>query len=144
MRTPPSTFVASLCRQPLSQILSPTLSAAFVVNFVAPTTRSSQRLPRRSRMKAGKEALISPVSQRDSVIQPRVDRTGLPWVPPSEHPSTLKGLQHCSHFVGAQPASGHDQLFLHGVLESLSVATALESSGQHGRHIHVRNGKDRV
>src|SRR5580765_2672320 len=33
-----------------------------------------------------------PLSQRDSIIQPRVDRRGLPWVRIPQNPSTLKEL----------------------------------------------------
>src|SRR5437588_7682466 len=47
-----------------------------------PNNRSSRR----------KEALIKSVSQRDSIIQPRVASTELPWENHPEQHSTLKGL----------------------------------------------------
>src|SRR5881392_273087 len=69
----------------------------------------------------------APQSQRDSIIQPRVDRSGLPWVTHPQNPSTLKGLKP------------NDQLLLHGVPTTSSVAHTEASR----RRTWVRNCKNR-
>src|SRR5580765_3634216 len=45
-----------------------------------------------NRTESGKSAPNPHLSQRDSITQPKVDRSGLPWVPHPQTPSTLKGL----------------------------------------------------